>query len=352
MDRLSGSVQCNLAHAAVIPGIGTIYVAREAAAQQHVVEARVELDAVLGLSAAHFQFTQLPAPLVLRSLAGGIKVQSGSFGLQIGLRILHGRVGQAQLHRHLGGLRVVQGQHRAGAGNFRGRCAHAANVEGRYAIGHRRHLTVEIHAHGSARLVLLHVGRFRDDRAAQNVSFQLRVSVADGAALAHAGTYIHQDVALAGTGESEALETHALRRRELGLHAVVLEHHRIVTRAGILIGLVKRRSPALGRVLQHAGNRDGLPGYRHEGQTAHLELVETGKSVNGGVRVLIAYGLPSLVVAIGSVGGCAQLGHAKRRSGRRVHKPAAVHRTDVRVYIIQQILLRATGHEGKKCQKG
>ena len=350
VQRLAVGAEGNLPHAPVVAGIGAVHVARQAAAQQGVIQARVELDAARLGPAGNLQPAERFLPQAERLLPGAVEVQPGGLGLEVGPRIVDGGVGKADLDDDLVPfLRViVQAQHGAGTQDRSLRGALPAHMEGGNAVRDAGKLPVEEHLHGGAGLVLLDILRFRDDIPLDDVAVQFGESVADGAALPFPGAHVHQDVVVTGLSEREALEAHARRGRQLRPDAVVLQEDGIVARTGRLVGLVEAGAPAGGGLLQAAGNGQRLAGDRHEGQSAHLELMEARESVDGGMGILVADGLPALVVPVGAVRGRAQLGHAERNGGRGVHEPAAVDRADVGVHIRGIIFAGAAGCQAQQ----
>ena len=350
VQRLAVGAEGNLPHAAVVAGIGAVHVARQAAAQQGVIQARVELDAARLGPAGNLQPAERFLPQAERPLLGAVEVQPGGLGLEVGPRIVDGGVGKADLDDDLVPfLRViVQAQHGAGTQDRSLRGALPAHMEGGNAVRDAGKLPVEEHLHGGAGLVLLDILRFRDDIPLDDVAVQFGESVADGAALPFPGAHVHQDVVVTGLSEREALEAHARRGRQLRPDAVVLQEDGIVARTGRLVGLVEAGAPAGGGLLQAAGNGQRLAGDRHEGQSAHLELMEARESVDGGMGILVADGLPALVVPVGAVRGRAQLGHPERNGGGGVHEPAAVDRADVGVHIRGIVFACAAGSQAQQ----
>ena len=55
------------------------------------------------------------------------------------------------------------------------------------------------------------------------------------------------------------------------------------------------------------------------------------------MNILVANGLPTIVIAISAVGRRGQLGHTKGNGGRCINEPAAMDSTYVGVYIIKHI---------------
>ena len=350
VQRLAVGAEGNLPHAAVVAGIGAVHVARQSAAQQGVIQARIELDAARLGPAGNLQPAERLLPQAERLLPGAVEVQPGGLRLEIGPRIVDGSVGKADLDDDLVPfLRViVQAQHGAGAQDRDARSALSPHVEDGSAVGNAGKLPVEEHLHGGAGLVLLHILRLRDDVPLDDVAVQFGESVADGAALPLPSAHVHQDVAVTGLREGETLEAHAGRGRQLRPDAVVLQEDGIVTGTGRLIGLVEAGAPAGGGLFQTAGDGQRLAEDGHQGQSTHLELVEARESVDGGMGVLVTDGLPALVVPVGAVRGRTKLRHAEGNGGGGVHEPAAVDRADVGVHIRGIIFFRAAGCQAQQ----
>ena len=354
VERLPVGAEGNLPHRTVVARISAVHVARQAAAQERMVQARIELHSTILGAAGDFQAAEGFFPQAERLLLGAIEIHPGGLGFQVGLRVVDRGIGQADFRDDLVPLfhGIVQGEDGAGTGNRCGTLPLPAHMEGGGAVRHPGQFPVEEHLHRRTGLILLHILGLGDDMALDDVSIQFRIGVTDSAALPHPGAHVHEDMTVAGLPEGETLEPHAGCCGEFGLDAIVLEQDTVVTRPGGLIGLVEGRAPARGRVFQTAGNGQGLAGDRHQGQTAHLEFVEARESVDGRMRILIAHGLPALVVSVSSVGGSAQLGHSEGNGGRGIDEPAAVDRADIGVHIGRIILLLAAGEQAQAGRPG
>lgn len=333
-------------HRAVMARIGAVHVAGHAAAEQCMVETRVELDACSLAAALDRNASQPLVPLGGGAAAHVIKVEPVGFGAEVGPGILHRGVGEsdAELDPLVGRGPVAQGDTGPDTAELipcKGRLAPAIELP---RIGPAAQLGIEINSDGSPGLVFLGIKRFVDGIPLD----MLRIGDTDKgidhrAAFSDGVADVEEDVRGFGCGEDVALEPDAGGSRQFGADPVVLEQDRIIARLGVLVGLVEARAePGIG-ILEASRHGLHLAHGGHQQHTAHLKLMQAGESLDRGVSVLVAHGLPAARTGIAAVGRGTQFGHAERFGRRRIEEPPAVDRPQVGVHVIGRSRCIRTG---------
>ncbi len=128
---------------------------------------------------------------------------------------------------------------------------------------------------------------------------------------------VDQDVAAEvrlGRIEAIAVQTHAGRRCQLGLDALILQQHTVVAGRGPLAGVIEAGAIAALRLVERSGRQhDGTNAWDHQHihHVAHARSAEVGvgEAKQGRIVEMIAgAGVPACIVGVG-----AELHHAERR---------------------------------------
>ena len=127
--------------------------------------------------------------------------------------------------------------------------------------------------------------------------------------------------------------------REFCPDAIILQNHTIIAGIGNFVRLLEGTPPTLLGILQQAWSGLCLPGNGHQCNTTYLEFVQAGESVYAVVTVLVSDCLPTILISVCSVGTRSELCQSKRFRSWSIDKPTAVHRSQIRIHIIQNIFL-------------
>ena len=127
--------------------------------------------------------------------------------------------------------------------------------------------------------------------------------------------------------------------REFCPDAIILQNHTIIAGICYFVRFLERTSPTLFGILQQAWSGFCLPGNGHQCNTTHLEFVQAGETVYAGVSIFISDSLPTVLISVCSVGTRPELCQSKRFRSWSIDKPSAVHRSQIRIHIIQNIFL-------------
>ena len=141
---------------------------------------------------------------------------------------------------------------------------------------------------------------------------------------------------------------------------VVLQIHRIITGSGNLFRMIEPGTvTASGRIIHGTGDSLQLTHRRHQDDTTHLKLVETGKTFNGSIAIIIAGCFPAGVIPQMGVCRRSRFRHTERHRTGGEMEPAAMCRPDTRFHILGQVLRnrllffhRRAGNNQQACQKG
>ena len=155
--------------------------------------------------------------------------------------------------------------------------------------------------------------------------------VEDGAAFSLSAADVKQDVRLVGGGEDEAVIGNPGRGGQLGVHAIILELHRVVAGFGGFVGLVKPRAITFIRMFQTTGNGLQRPCRRHQRDTTDLEFTKADEALDRFVATIVTDRLPAILVAVVRVRAGTGTRHAERNGPRGEEEPAGMGGPDARV---------------------
>ena len=168
VNRLSVLSKRNVSYCTVILRIGSVHIACKPAAEKAMVKTRIELDSACLAAPAYLDAAELLGPFCSSEPAGLVEIKFLSLSKIIEFRIIHGSIGEAQLHLDLLTLLriVVKHQHGTGTGNRIARPDFRAIVleaSGRHRL--LAEFSIEIHADCCSGLILLDIFRFCHDIA-------------------------------------------------------------------------------------------------------------------------------------------------------------------------------------------
>ena len=201
-------------------------------------------------------------------------------------------------------------------------------------------MCVEIHGHTGSFLVFLHIFRFSDNITLYRLGVNnLNPGIAHSTTLSLTVSNVKQYMAVFTGRECVTLITHTSGGCQFCLHAIILQNHAIIAGTGHFVRFLERTSPTFIGIFKQARLCLGFTGNGHQGDTTHLKLVETRKTVYAGVSIFVSDSFPTVLVSVGSVGTGSKFCQSKWFRGWRIDKPTAVHRTQIRIHIIQNIFL-------------
>ena len=200
--------------------------------------------------------------------------------------------------------------------------------------------SIEIHRNRSPLLIFLHILGFCNHITLYSLGINnLYSCIAYGTTFALPVTDIQQDMAVFTCWEGVPLVSDTGRGGKFCPNAIILQNHTIIAGIGNFVRLLEGTSPTLFGILQQAWSCFCLPSNGHQCDTTHLEFVQAGESVYAVVTVLVSNCLPAVLISVCSVGTGSEFCQSKRFGGWSIHKPTAVHRSQIRIHIIQNIFL-------------
>ena len=200
--------------------------------------------------------------------------------------------------------------------------------------------SIEIHRNRSPLLIFLHILGFCNHITLYSLRINnLYSCIAYGTTFALPVTDIQQDMAVFTCREGVSLVSDTGCGREFCPDAIILQNHTIIAGIGNFVRLLEGTSPTFFRILKQARLCLGLAGNGHQCDTTHLELVQTGETVYAGMSIFVSDSLPTILVSVCSVGTGSEFCQSKWFGSGSIDKPSAMHRSQIRIHIIQNIFL-------------
>ena len=300
-----------------------------------MIEPGVELLHIVVFCKPHVDVPEHLLPGVLALKLCLIESHVVSLRLAVQTRILDRRIGDTHSNGHLfillgGEVDVKTSPHaiRLFCSLVYLRAIETAHTS-RLLVHHSR----EVDGHLGTRLIFLHIFGKGDDIALDgSVVANLYMGILHGAALTRTVADVEENAALLRLGIGVALEGHTRSSGQLSLDAIVLQHDGVVAGGGRFLVVRELRTISLALRVDGSGNGLQLAAGRHEHNATHLELMGAGKALDGAVTVVVARGLPSVLVAQMSISAGTGLCHSERHGAGGEVEITTMGRTDTRLY--------------------
>ena len=357
MERLSGPVKRYLAYSPVIPWICPVHIACQTSSQKGVIQSGIELyPAVLCASIDPYAPEGI-VPLRLCSLADLIECCILRLGNHILPGVLYGSIGKPYLDRDAlaFGSCIIQCHHCTCTPYLRTAFRLPPLEEHVRRFGRCINDRIEVHRKRCPGLIFLYIFRLGDHISFHRIlSVIFYIGILDIAAFSLTVTYIEYNPCRIRLRESIPLKSGPCSSSQLRPDPVILEKNRIISRPGTFIRMIKPGAETAVRVFKSTRHSLQSSCHRHQGNAPDLEFVQAREPVDRCVGTIVTYSLPALGIAVRTVCGCSELCKPERFRRRFVEEPAAVHRTYVRIGIMDKICRipgSAAACKGQHCSR-